>query len=100
MKAVDFHLEKIWRSNIISVNFHKVFSCGFLLQTLLDPLTALKLNVLLLLIAFSYFFDAAQECRKYYGAQNFPPKRIRNTTARVLESRRAGLEHYIQEIIL
>ena len=26
----------------------------------------------------------------------FPPKRIRNTSAKVLESRRKGLEHFIQ----
>jgi len=45
---------------------------------------------------YSAFLSLHKECRKYYGAQNFPPKRIRNTTARVLESRRAGLEHYIQ----
>jgi len=28
----------------------------------------------------------------------FPPKRIRNTSAKVLESRRTGLEHYIQSL--
>ena len=40
-----------------------------------------------------------EECRKYYSTATFPPKRIRNTTARVLESRRAGLEQYIQVIV-
>ena len=28
----------------------------------------------------------------------FPPKRIRNTSAKVLESRRKGLEHFIQSL--
>jgi len=45
---------------------------------------------------YSAFLSLHKECRKYYCTPTFPPKRIRNTTARVLESRRASLEHYIQ----
>ena len=29
---------------------------------------------------------------------DFPPKRIRNTSAKVLESRRKGLEHWVQSL--
>jgi hypothetical protein len=45
---------------------------------------------------YSAFLALHKECRKFFTTTPFPPKRIRNTTARVLESRRAGLEHYIQ----
>jgi len=47
---------------------------------------------------YSAFLALHKECRKFYNTPAFPPKRIRNTTARVLESRRAGLEHYIQGV--
>ncbi|XP_023331722.1 sorting nexin-22-like [Eurytemora carolleeae] len=47
---------------------------------------------------YSAFLSLHKDCRKYYCTEPFPPKRIRNTTARVLESRRAGLEHYIQSL--
>jgi len=47
---------------------------------------------------YSAFLSLHKECRKYYSTSTFPPKRIRNTTARVLESRRAGLEQYIQAL--
>jgi len=59
---------------------------------------------------YSAFHSLNKECKKqgvyqrYYsqsrGGQiaEFPPKRIRNTSAKVLESRRTGLEHYIQSL--
>ena len=34
----------------------------------------------------------------YQHLAEFPPKRIRNTSAKVLESRRKGLEHFIQSL--
>jgi len=50
---------------------------------------------------YSAFHSLHKECKKRYGSQmnllpEFPPKKLRNTSARVLESRRTGLEHYIQ----
>lgn len=45
---------------------------------------------------YSAFHALHKECRKYYPTREFPPKKIRNTSAKVLESRRAALEHYIQ----
>jgi len=48
---------------------------------------------------YSAFHALHKECRKYYPTREFPPKRIRNTSAKVLESRRAGLEHYIQGLV-
>ena len=44
------------------------------------------------------------QCLRYHSQSQgghiaeFPPKRIRNTSAKVLESRRTGLEHYIQSL--
>jgi len=54
---------------------------------------------------YSAFHSLNKECkRQYHGGQahriaEFPPKRIRNTSAKVLESRRTGLEHYIQSLV-
>ena len=59
---------------------------------------------------YSAFHSLNKECKKQglyqrYHSQTqgghiaeFPPKRIRNTSAKVLESRRTGLEHFIQSI--
>ena len=59
---------------------------------------------------YSAFHSLNKECKKqgvyqrYYSQSRgghiaeFPPKRIRNTSAKVLESRRTGLEHYIQSL--
>jgi len=59
---------------------------------------------------YSAFHSLNKECKKQgvyqrYHSQSqggnvaeFPPKRIRNTSAKVLESRRTGLEHYIQSL--
>jgi len=59
---------------------------------------------------YSAFHSLNKECKKVglyqrYHRQTqgghiaeFPPKRIRNTSAKVLESRRTGLEHFIQSI--
>lgn len=52
---------------------------------------------------YSAFHSLNKECKKQYQGQahrlaEFPPKRIRNTSAKVLESRRTGLEHYIQSL--
>jgi len=52
---------------------------------------------------YSAFHSLNKECKRQYQSQahkltEFPPKRIRNTSAKVLESRRTGLEHYIQSL--
>jgi len=56
---------------------------------------------------YSAFHSLHKECRKRYGSgtasagrilPEFPPKKLRNLSARVLESRRTGLEHYIQAL--
>lgn len=52
---------------------------------------------------YSAFHSLNKECKRQYQGQvhrlaEFPPKRIRNTSAKVLESRRTGLEHYIQSL--
>ena len=49
---------------------------------------------------YSAFHSLNKQCRKS-GIQylsEFPPKRIRNTSAKVLESRRKGLELFIQSL--
>lgn len=49
---------------------------------------------------YSAFHSLNKQCKKS-GIQHlaeFPPKRIRNTSAKVLESRRKGLEHFIQSL--
>ena len=49
---------------------------------------------------YSAFHSLNKQCKKL-GLQSlseFPPKRIRNTSAKVLESRRKGLEHFIQSL--
>ena len=49
---------------------------------------------------YSAFHSLNKHCKKsgiQYLAE-FPPKRIRNTSAKVLESRRKGLEHFIQSL--
>ena len=53
---------------------------------------------------YSAFHSLNKECKRQYHGQahriaEFPPKRIRNTSAKVLESRRTGLEHYIQSLV-
>ena len=53
---------------------------------------------------YSAFHSLNKECKRQYHGQShriaeFPPKRIRNTSAKVLESRRTGLEHYIQSLV-
>lgn len=52
---------------------------------------------------YSAFHSLNKECKKQglhqrHTLAEFPPKRIRNTSAKVLESRRTGLEHYIQSL--
>ena len=49
---------------------------------------------------YSAFHSLNKHCKKsgiQYLAE-FPPKTIRNTSAKVLESRRKGLEHFIQSL--
>ena len=53
---------------------------------------------------YSAFHSLNKECKRQYHGQahriaEFPPKRIRDTSAKVLESRRTGLEHYIQSLV-
>ena len=49
---------------------------------------------------YSAFHSLNKQCKKsgYQHLAEFPPKRIRNTSAKVLESRRKGLEHFIQSL--
>jgi len=52
---------------------------------------------------YSAFHSLNKECKRQYQGPGhrlaeFPPKRIRNTSAKVLESRRTGLEHYLQSL--
>jgi len=52
---------------------------------------------------YSAFHSLNKECKKQgvyqrHHIAEFPPKRIRNTSAKVLESRRTGLEHFIQSL--
>jgi len=52
---------------------------------------------------YSAFHSLNKECKKQgvyqrFHIAEFPPKRIRNTSAKVLESRRTGLEHFIQSL--
>ena len=46
---------------------------------------------------YSAFHSLNKQAKKLgLVTPEFPPKRIRNTSAKVLESRRKGLEHFIQ----
>ena len=49
---------------------------------------------------YSAFHSLNKQCKKsgFQHLAEFPPKRIRNTSAKVLESRRKGLEHFIQSL--
>ena len=49
---------------------------------------------------YSAFHSLNKQCKKsgFHHLAEFPPKRIRNTSAKVLESRRKGLEHFIQSL--
>lgn len=40
------------------------------------------------------------QLRKAYPTAEFPPKRLRNTTSKVLETRRAGLESWLHSTLL
>ena len=50
---------------------------------------------------YSAFHSLNKQCKKLglHPLAEFPPKRIRNTSAKVLESRRKGLEHFIQSLV-
>ena len=49
---------------------------------------------------YSAFHSLNKQCKKLGlgPTADFPPKRIRNTSAKVLESRRKGLEHWVQSL--
>ena len=48
---------------------------------------------------YSAFHSLNKQAKKLgLVTPEFPPKRIRNTSAKVLESRRKGLEHFIQSL--
>ncbi|CAL4167723.1 unnamed protein product [Meganyctiphanes norvegica] len=51
---------------------------------------------------YSAFHSLYKQIRKHYpnSESEFPPKRIRNTTGKVLEARRAGLETWLSSAIL
>ena len=44
----------------------------------------------------SYYF---WQLRKSYRTPEFPPKRLHNTSRKVLEQRRQGLESYVQYFV-
>merc|ERR1711953_693703 len=48
---------------------------------------------------YSGFHDLYIKCRERYNLNtNFPPKKLSNSTAKVLDSRRAGLEIFLQSL--
>lgn len=49
---------------------------------------------------YSAFHTLYKELRKIYPTAEFPPKRLRNSTPKVLEARRAGLELWVHSILL
>ncbi|KAK7077143.1 Sorting nexin-24 [Halocaridina rubra] len=49
---------------------------------------------------YSAFHSLYKELRKLYPTAEFPPKRLRNTTSKLLETRRAGLELWLHSILL
>lgn len=49
---------------------------------------------------YSAFHSLYKELRKAYPTAEFPPKRLRNTTSKVLETRRAGLESWLHSTLL
>ncbi|XP_064109722.1 sorting nexin-24-like [Macrobrachium nipponense] len=49
---------------------------------------------------YSAFHSLYKELRKLYPTAEFPPKRLRNTTSKVLETRRAGLELWLHSALL
>ncbi|TRY67424.1 hypothetical protein TCAL_03434 [Tigriopus californicus] len=48
---------------------------------------------------YSQFLSLHQELRHSYRTPEFPPKKLRNTSHKVLEQRRSGLENYIQYFV-
>ncbi|KAK8744627.1 hypothetical protein OTU49_000541 [Cherax quadricarinatus] len=49
---------------------------------------------------YSAFHSLYKELHKLYQTAEFPPKRLRNTTPKVLETRRAGLELWLHSTLL
>ncbi|CAL8143716.1 unnamed protein product [Orchesella dallaii] len=50
---------------------------------------------------YSDFLQLHKELRKQFGSDIpcFPPKKVRNSSVKVLESRRTSLEHYLQTML-
>lgn len=49
---------------------------------------------------YSAFHSLYKELRKLYPTAEFPPKRLRNTTSKILETRRSGLELWLHSVLL
>ncbi len=48
---------------------------------------------------YSQFLALHNELRKLVRTPEFPPKKLRNTSHKLLEERRAGLEGYLQHLV-